>query len=60
MAAITEATAESLAKTRMDNGTYVAAYPGKVKSGAGTWCIHALLPVTAAGGGNWTEVVDDA
>ena len=60
MAAITESTAQSLAASRQDAHTYIEAYAGKTKANGSVWCIHALMPVTSTGGGNWTEVTDDA
>jgi hypothetical protein len=60
MAALTLATAESLGKTRMNAGTYTEAFPGFSKDGTGTPVIHALMPVTSTGGGNWTEIATDA
>jgi hypothetical protein len=60
MADLTLATAESLGKTRVAAGTYIEAFPGFVKSGAGTPCIHALMPVTSTNGGGWVEVTTDA
>lgn len=62
MAAIaTVQAADALARARMLAGTYTVAFGGIVKA-AGTFtpCIHALVAVTATGGGDWTEVTDDA
>lgn len=58
MAALTELTAESLAKSRMADGTYIEAH--QARTAAGDPCIRALMPVTATNGGNWTEITDDA
>lgn len=60
MAALTELTAESLAKSRTADGTYVEAYAGRSKT-SGAWVIHALLPEKADNtGGGWTEIATDA
>jgi hypothetical protein len=59
MAALTEKTAESLAKSRTIDGTYVEAYVARSTT-SGAWVIRALMPVTATNGGGWVEVATDA
>lgn len=54
----TEVAAEGLAKSRMAAGTYTQAHVARTTTGA--IAIRAQLPVTSTGGGNWTEITDDA
>lgn len=53
-----ETVAEGTAKSRMAAGTYVQAHVAR--NAAGAIAIRAQMPVTSTGGGNWTEITDDA
>lgn len=53
-----ETVAEGTAKSRMAAGTYTQAHVAR--NSAGAIAIRAQMPVTSTGGGNWTEITDDA
>ena len=54
----TELAAEERARTKMADGTWTQAFQSRAANG--TSALRAQRPVTAAGGGEWAEITDDA